>query len=560
MTNNYIRILKIVKNQNIVFNVVFIFLFSTTNLIAQTNVKELKTIWENPKNADSVRFNALAEYYIINNQAQPDTTLKILEYYYQLAKEKNNTKELYNVANDRGGIFRLKGELDTSMSYYLEAEKYAIELNDPILKAANLGNIGNVYANQKDYKKALEYFTNSFTVYKKLNDKIGQSWMLSNIGNVYLFIQDYDLALEYYQNALTTIKNTDVPKRSIAVVYLNIGWTNYEQKRYKEAKIFNEKALKILEETKDNFFLVSGYSTLARVHLELNEIQQSTDYAEKCLTLSKELNVSEFMNESQIIFAQLDLKKGNNEAAREKGESILLGLDKNASLELKKNLYDMLYQCYQTENNPEKSLEMFQNYTVYKDSILLEKNKFTLIREVIKSEFDDLIEKNKLENEREKAKLESTQLRKTYGIIIGSIILIALIVFYYNRNLRKNRIIRDELLQEIEILKRSSIINTTDTPKASKPDEAITNEIFQLNRANIESAINRKLNETDWNVLNVLSQNPVCSNKEIASQISMSVDGIGSSLRRMYEYFEIAESKYKKTDLIRKAIRISTNL
>ena len=174
MTNNHIRILKIVKNQNIVFNVVFLFLFSTTNLIAQTNVKELKTIWENPKNADSVRFNALAEYYIINNQAQPDTTLKVLEYYYQLAKEKNNTKELYNVANDRGGIFRLKGELDTSISYYREAEKYAIKLNDPILKAANLGNIGNVYANQKDYKKALEYFTNSFTVYKKLNDKIGQ--------------------------------------------------------------------------------------------------------------------------------------------------------------------------------------------------------------------------------------------------------------------------------------------------------------------------------------------------------------------------------------------------
>ena len=201
--------------------------------------------------------------------------------------------------------------------------------------------------------------------------------MLSSIGNVYLFIQDYDLALEYYQKALTTIKNIDVPQRSIAVIYLNIGWTNYEQKRYKEAKISNEKALKILEETKDKFFLVSGYSTLARIHLELNEFQQATDYAEKCLTLSKELNVSGFINESQIIFAQLDLKKGNIEAAREKGESILLGLDKNASLELKKNLYGVLYQCYQTENNPEKSLEMFQNYTVYKDSILLEKNNFT---------------------------------------------------------------------------------------------------------------------------------------------------------------------------------------
>jgi len=37
----------------------------------------------------------------------------------------------------------------------------------------------------------------------------------------------------------------------------------------------------------------------------------------------------------------------------------------------------------------------------------------------------------------------------------------------------------------------------------------------------------------------------------------MSVDGIGSSLRRMYVYFDIKESKYKKIALITKAIKAS---
>jgi len=560
MTNNYSRILKQDMYQKSFFNLVFLFLFSTTSLIAQTNYNDLKTIWENTKNADSTRFNALAKYYTLNNQVQPDATLEVLEYYYQLAKEKNNIKELYNVANDRGGIYRLKEELELSMQYYLEAENLATKLNDSALIAAISGNMGNVYANRKDYKNALNYFSNSFKIFEKIKDKKGESRMLSSIGNVYLYIQNYDLALEYYQKALSTIENIDVPQRSKAVIYLNIGWTNYEIKKYKEAKIYNEKALKILEETNDKFFLFSSYTTLARVHLELNEFQQATDYTEKSLTLSKELKVSGLILESQIISAQLDFKKGNIEAAREKGGSILMGLDKNASLESKKNLYDVLYKCYQAENNPEKSLEMYQKYTVYKDSVLFEKNKFTLIREVIKSEFDDLLQKNKLEIEREKSKLESIQIRKTLGIIIGSFILIALIVLYFIRNSRKNSQKRDDLLQEIEILKKSNITITPDTPKASKPDEPRTNETFQLNRANIESTINRKLNETDWNVLNVLLQNPVSSNKEIASQIFMSVDGIGSSLRRMYEYFEIGDSKYKKTDLIRKAIQISSNL
>jgi tetratricopeptide (TPR) repeat protein len=534
--------------QNNFLKVVLFFIFSTTPLVAQNTTVDLKSVWENTKNSDSIRFKALADYYTLNNQAQPDATLKVLEYYFQLAKEKNSTKELYNVANDRGGIYRLKGELDLSMRYYKEAEKLAEKLNDPSLKAVISGNIGNVYANKKDYKKALQYFTTSYTISKKIKDKIGESRMLSSIGNVYLYIQNYDLALAYYQKALAATKNVDVPKRSIAVIYLNIGWTNYEIKNYKEAKIYNEKAVNILEETNHKFFLVSGYSTLARIHLELKEFQKATDYAEKSLALSKELNVSGFINESQIIFAQIDLRKGNIEGARKKGETILMGLDKNASFESKLNLYDVLYKCYQAENNPEKSLEMFQKYTLYKDSIQLEKNKITLIREVIKNEFVDILQKNKLESKKEKAALESAQLKKTYGIILGSIILIALIVFYFSSNIKKDRKKRDELLEEIEKLKSNNANNLV-----------INSNEFELQREKIEHFINRKLNDTDWNVLNILLKEPNISNKEIAEKAFLSADGIGSSLRRMYLYFDIKESKYKKISLITEAIKASSN-
>lgn len=523
------------------------FVVTTFTTIAQSNNNALRAIWENTTNLDSIRFKALADYYILNNQAQPDSTLNVLDYYYQLAKEKNNTKELYNVANDRGGIYRLKGKLDTSMRYYKEAETLAIKLNDPRLKANISGNIGNVYANQKDYKQALHYFSNSFTIYKKIKDKKGESRMLSSIGNVYLYIQNYDLALAYYQKALTSVENSDVPPRSIAVIYLNIGWTNYELKNYKESKIYYDKALKILEVTNDKFFLVSGYSTLARIHLDLNEFELATDYAKKSLALSKELNVSDFITFSDIIFAQLDLKKGNIEEARKKGEAILSSLDKNSSLEIKKNLYDLLYKCYQAENNPKKSLEMFQKYTIYKDSIQLEKNKITLIREVIKNEFDDVIQQNKLKNEKEKAELELAQLKKTYGIILGSIVLITCIIFYYNRNLKKNRKKRDELLQEIEKLKNNGTTSLV-----------VNSNEFILSREKIEASINKKLNDTDWNVLNILQKEPDISNKELSEKAFMSVDGIGSSLRRMYIYFDIKESKYKKISLIMEAIKASS--
>lgn len=535
-------------NQYRFFKFVFLWLCATCQLVAQNQSENLELLWKNTKNPDSIRFKALSDYYVQNNQAKPDETLNVLTYYYQLASEKNNVKELYNVANGRGGIYRLKGQLDLSMRYYNEAYKLAVKLNNLKLKATILGNIGNVYANKKDYKKALQNFTNAYTIFKKVNDKNGISRMLSSIGNVYLYIQNFELAIKYYQNALKTIKNFEVPPRSIAVIYLNIGWTNYEIKNYKEAKLFNEKAIKILEKTKDKFFLLNGYTTLARIHLDLNQLKKATDYAEKSLALSNELKVSEFIALSQIIYAQIDLKKGNNDAAKVKGETILKRLDETASLEIKEDIYAVLYQCYQAENNPKKSLEMFQKYTLYKDSIQLEKNKITLIREVIKKEFDTLLLEKELKIKKEKAELELAQVKKTYGIILGSVFLILCILVYFNRNIKKDRKKREELLREIENLKRNDATNLV-----------VNSNEFALNREKIESFINRKLNDTDWNVLNILQKEPDISNKELAEKAFMSVDGIGSSLRRMYLYFDIKESKYKKISLIMEAIKASSH-
>ena len=532
--------------KNSILKIVFLFIFSITNIVAQNKSIDLKSVWENTKNSDSIRFKALADYYILNNQAQPDVALKVLAYYYKLAKENNNTKELYNVANDRGGIYRLKGELDKSMHYYKVAEKLAIKLNNSTLKADITGNIGNVYANKKDYKQALQYFYSSFKIYKNLKEKKGESNMLTNIGSVYLYIQNYDLALEYYQKALSTIKNIDVPQRKKAVIYINIGWTNYELKKYKEAKIYYEKGLKIVELTNYKFFMVSCYATLAKIYLALNEIEKASNYAKKMNTISNELKVSSFITEGQLISAELELKEGNIEAALKMGESILAGLDKNSDNELKLNLYDLLYKIYLAGNNPKKSLEMYQEYSIYKDSMQLERNKLTLIREVVKIEFDDILAENEQKLQKEKAETESKHQQKTYGIILGSIILIMGILFYFNRNIKKNRKKRDELLQEIEKLKSNEgqklVLNSNE---------------FQLVREKIEKSIDKALNETDWNVLNILLKEPDITNNEIAEQAFMSVDGIGSSLRRMYVYFDIKESKYKKIALITKAIKAS---
>jgi hypothetical protein len=189
---------------------------------------------------------------------------------------------------------------------------------------------------------------------------------------------------------------------------------------------------------------------------------------------------------------------------------------------------------------------MYENYTVYNDSIQQEKNNFAVVSEAVKNNFELKVYENKLENENEKTALKVSQLKRTFAITIASTLLIFCVVFYFRSKMKKDQAKRDVLLDEIEKLKNNA-----------NKELIVDSNKFELVREKIEHSINRNLNETDWKVLNILLDDPVITNKEIAEKAFMSVDGIGSSLRRMYEYFEIKESKYKKTSLLLEAIKTS---
>ena len=113
------------------------------------------------------------------------------------------------------------------------------------------------------------------------------------------------------------------------------------------------------------------------------------------------------------------------------------------------------------------------------------------------------------------------------------------------RRLHRSR--KMELMGQIEALHRSSGQTVIlETPA------------LELDRKRLDRMLDRPLNDTDWNVLNILLQDPTITNRSLAEQAHLSIDGVGSSLRRMYGYFDIRETKYKKMALLHAAMKAST--
>ncbi len=159
-------------------------------------------------------------------------------------------------------------------------------------------------------------------------------------------------------------------------------------------------------------------------------------------------------------------------------------------------------------NQTNRALSMIEKHTVFRDSFQLEKNKILIIKETIKSQYEQKLQQNKAINEKENAIVKLTYTYRIYFVISITILLVILFVYIFRMKKLKTRKELDALLLEINALKRKEKLTLL-----------VDASNFELNKEKIQASINRKLNKTDWSVLNVLLNNPEASNKEISEKV-----------------------------------------
>ncbi|MFK7773219.1 MAG: tetratricopeptide repeat protein [Saprospiraceae bacterium] len=523
----------------------FLFILSLTfQSKAQVNLDSLRQIWTNAAEPDSVRFKAINKYYINNTFAQPDSVLILTDYHYDLAKDRDEKSEMANAFNERSYAYYLKGDLSKAIESLNQSIAILEKFGDALHLASVYSNMGNIYGEQDKYQDAVRYFTLTLEIFREKDSKKGEARILVNLGIIYYFIDNYDLAIEYLNKAIDIYKKLDLDKKVGLPLYY-IGSVSFKQKKYDQAIETGEKALKILLNSNNKFSAADSYFLLAKSYLEINQKDKALSHVDQSLEIDYEI-----MNNSKIV-ERLTFKaelafEDNIKIATSKAEEVLKLVKENTPNELKANLYNLLYKCYKSQNKYSLSLQMHEKYVTYNDSLQIEKNNIAIIKDAIQNEFDDKLHQNQLENENAQAQLKLNQLKKTYSILLVGSLLIFFIIFYARSNIMAQRKEKEVLLEEIEQLKKS-VKSSADLPSSK----------FQLDRTKIEDSIDRKINETDWKVLNILLDDPVISNKDIAKEAFLTVDGIGSCLRRMYSAFDLKESKYKKISLIMKAIKLS---
>lgn len=197
--------------------------------------------------AESFRVIGIGNSYKNAIDTAIENYLNALTYF----KKCNDLEGQAKVYNNLGNLYR-DLDKDKSLDNFNKSLSIAKKIKKEDLIAGLYLNIGNGNQQIKDYQKALSYYKQSLLMFTNLNNKIGLIQSNQNLGVLYLNLGDFKKADSHLREALANAKQQKL-NNSIAAINLTLSSINIAQNRFKEAEKTIEEGLyytKLLRDTK----------------------------------------------------------------------------------------------------------------------------------------------------------------------------------------------------------------------------------------------------------------------------------------------------------------------
>jgi len=179
----------------------------------------------------SESFNSQARIYDYFGQLELSVAKNIIA--LKLATEENDLFHLAKYNRELGASQRLILNLDDAELYFKRSYDYSLMIYDHRQMGLALSNLGTIYFERKEFKKAIDNTRRAIKILTKLNDFNGLGEAHNNLGMIYREQKDYTNAASNFNQALVFYESTG-NKEKIAGVNQNVGTVFQKQKKYEK--------------------------------------------------------------------------------------------------------------------------------------------------------------------------------------------------------------------------------------------------------------------------------------------------------------------------------------
>lgn len=341
--------------------------------------------------------------------------------------------------NKLGEIYRNRSLYEAALKVHQKAEKLAQEAHNIQLEVFSLNMIGVVYRRMDFIKPALDYHKKALDIALSVKDPspdLMASIAVSqnSMGNIYLTLKQYDLAIEQFEKSLV-IENQSGNRLGLAINYHNLGYADEAKGLIDSALINYKRSLDFNEQIDSEVGRVICYNSIGQIYIKQKKFTDAKVIIE--LALKKALQLED---QFYIAYAYINLGWVQKEMGMDKASEANLkkGLEVSETYGLKTSTVDahkQLSDLYKKKNNYKASLTHYEQAVELEKTIFTERN-MQYVSDII-IQYENEAKNNQIiqlasENELVKSKLQRNQ--TIFWSALLTLAIIAGIMIAINRN------------------------------------------------------------------------------------------------------------------------------
>ncbi|WP_294276803.1 AraC family transcriptional regulator [uncultured Chryseobacterium sp.] len=326
------------------------------------------------------------------------------------------------------GSYSVMGKNRLSLHSSFKAKEIADQLNDPYISAVSLCWVAECYRRLDLNHESLENYKNALVLLDQIpaTDKSlhTKAIVFYEIGNTQYNENQYRSAAGNYTKSLAILKNLKKDaKRATAETqdYLLLGGCYLFMKKYDSAEICFKKTKDIAAANKNTFIMPYLMESYAKLYDKQENYRKAVDYAEKGVQL-------------------MDFQ----------------------DTKLKRSLHELLAKCYGELGDVQNARKNYSTYIKLNDDYTTEKNNAVSLA----------FKQAKTGLKKEIAEQKNDKMLLGY-VLIFLIIASAIIIFLYRQKARKNRLL---YTQTVDRLVHQSLENTIPARETSAPAVLLSEE------------------------------------------------------------------------------------
>ncbi len=222
--------------------------------------------------------------------------------------------ELIVVLNNTGFVYKSRHKYPTAIQYFQHALDIMDSLVNKKLSAKIYYNLGELYYEIKNYKRAKSFYEKSIRLADNLNT-LFLSKLYSSMGHIYRLEGNLKKGHKYYKMAFRISKILDA-KSQLAVDYKNLGKVYFLKKQYDRSLYHYIASYKLSEPGKIDF-RSDLYNHFAELYIAKKEYEKAEVFLKRSIYLREDYETSEIKGVSYYYFGVLYQKKGELRKAKD---------------------------------------------------------------------------------------------------------------------------------------------------------------------------------------------------------------------------------------------------